>query len=151
MERKNRIAAGAIIINDNEILLVRYSDRAGKTYLAAPGGGADSEEGLSRAAVREVKEETGIEVKPDKILCVEELLSGKCRMIKIWFLCHVTGGRLERTQGAIDENIIEAGWYSREDLENEVVYPSIIMDFDWELFFKDNWEAKYLELKYAEF
>lgn len=151
MERKNRIAAGAIVINNNEILLVRYFDKEGKTYLAAPGGGAHSEEGLLQAVGREVKEETGLDVVPGKILCVEELYSSKCRMIKTWFLCHITGGQLERTRGAIDENIIETNWYSREALKSEVVYPRIIMEFDWEWFFKDNWEAKYLELRYADF
>ena len=151
VERTHRIAAGAIIIKDNKILLVRYHDNSGTTLLAAPGGAVKNEEGLSQAAVREVKEETGIEIVPDKILCVEDMYSRKYRMVKFWFLCQLVGGRLERTQGAIAETIIEAKWYAKEELKNEVVYPRIIMESDWESFFRDNWQTKYLDLKYADF
>jgi len=151
MEREQRISAGAIIIKDNKILLVRYPDNHGNSNLVAPGGGVNNEEGLSQAVVREVKEETGIEIVPDKILCVEDLYSRKYRMVKVWFLCQVTGGQLERTQGAIAEKIIEAKWYTKRELMDEVVYPSIIMDYGWDSFSRDSWQAKYLELKYADF
>ncbi len=116
MERVHRIAAGAIIIKDNRILLVRYGDISGKSYLVAPGGSVNSEEGLSQAVVREIKEETGIEIAPNKLLCVEDLYSRKYRMVKVWFLCQIVGGQLERTQGAIDEKISEVKWYSKEEL-----------------------------------
>jgi 8-oxo-dGTP diphosphatase len=151
MEKEHRISAGAIIIHNNKILLARYNNSSGKTYLVCPGGGVNNEEGLSQAVVREVKEETGIEIVPDKIVCVEDLYSRKYRMVKIWFLCRMVGGQLERTQGAIAETIIEAKWYAKEDLKNEVVYPRIIMESDWDLFFKDSWQTKYLELSYADF
>jgi 8-oxo-dGTP diphosphatase len=151
MEREHRISAGAIIIKDNKILLVSYADKQGKTNLVAPGGGVNNEEGLSQAVVREVKEETGVEIVANKILCVEDLYSRKYRMVKVWFLCQMDGGQLERTQGAIAETIIEAKWYAKEDLKNEVVYPRIIMESDWDLFFKDSWQTKYLELSYADF
>lgn len=151
MKREHRISTGAIIIHNNRILLVRYNDRLGKSYLVAPGGGVNNEEGLSQAVVREVKEEAGIEVVPNKILCVEDLYSRKYRMVKVWFLCRMVGGQLERTQGAIDEAIIEAKWYTKEELKDETVYPRIIKESDWESFFKSNWETKYLELRQAGF
>lgn len=151
MERKHRISAGAIIIKDNKMLLVRYKNNSGGTLLAGPGGGVNNEEGLTQAVIREVKEETGIDIVPDRILCVEDLYSRKYRMVKIWFLCEVAGGKLERTRGAIDETIIEAKWYTKKALKNEVVYPRIIMEYDWESFVKNNWQVKYLESKYADF
>ena len=110
-----------------------------------------NEEGLSAAVIREVKEETGIKIAPGKILCVEDLYSRKYRMIKVWFLCRIISGRVKRTQGAIDEAIIEAKWYTKQELKNETVYPPIIKDYDWESFIKDSWQTTYLELKYADF
>jgi 8-oxo-dGTP diphosphatase len=151
MEKEHRISAGAIIIHNNKILVVRYNNSSGKTYLVCPGGGVNGDEGLPQAAVREVKEETGIEVVPNKILCVEDLCWRDYRLVKVWFLCLMDGGQLERTQGAIAETIIEAKWYTKEELKNEVVYPRIIMESDWDLFFKDSWQTKYLELSYADF
>lgn len=151
MAKQHRISAGAIIIKEDKILLVRYKNRQGKTYVVGPGGSVNSEEGLSHAVIREVKEETGIEIVPHKIVCIDDLYSRKYRMVKVWFLSEITGGQLERTQGSIAEKIIEAKWYSKEELKNEVVYPTVIKEYDWESFFNDNWQTKYLELKYADF
>jgi len=149
--KEQRISVAGIIIQNNKILLARYTDQHGKSFLVGPGGGVKIEENMPKALIREVQEETRIEVKPSKILFVEDLLSRKYRMIKIWFLCKVVGGHLEETQEAKDEGIVEVNWYSKEQLKNEVVYPSILMEVEWQDFSKDNWQAKYLELKIADF
>ncbi len=152
MSREQRIAAGAIVIQEEKILLVRYSDRYKRSYLVGPGGGVHSDdESITQALMREVKEETGLEVSPFKLLFVEDLLSSRYRMVKIWFLCNTVGGQVEKTQGAIDEGIVEVRWYGRDELINEVVYPPVLMNENWESFFDDNQESKYLELRNADF
>ena len=94
--RAHRIAAGAIIIQGEKILLVRYNDRHGGSYLVGPGGGVHSDdESVTQALTREVKEETGLEVSPYKLLLIEDLLSSRHRMVKIWFLSSTIGGQLE--------------------------------------------------------
>jgi len=109
------------------------------------------DESITQALKREVKEETGMEVNPFKLLFVEDLLSSRNRHAKIWFLCNVVGGQVEKTQGAFDEGIIEVRWYGRDKLTNEVVYPSALLNESWESFFSDNFEAKYLGLGVADF
>jgi 8-oxo-dGTP diphosphatase len=151
MGREHRISAGAIIIQSGRILLVRYSGSSGKSFLVGPGGGALSDENINQAVIREVREETGLEVRPYKILFVEDISSRRYRMVKIWILCDLIGGQLENTQGAMDEDIIEVGWYRKDQLQNEVVYPTILLSCDWGSFFKDNWETKYLESRDANF
>ena len=146
MEREHRISVGAIVIQEGRILLVRYKDSDKNSFLVGPGGGSLNDEGISQTVVREVLEETGLEVSPQKILFIEDLLSGRYRMVKIWFLCKIIGGQLEHTQGAIEEGITEAGWYRKDQLRNEIVYPSILVSQNWDTFFKDNWESKYLGL-----
>jgi ADP-ribose pyrophosphatase YjhB (NUDIX family) len=86
MEREHRISAGAIVIKGDEILLVRYKDSDGNSFLVGPGGGVLSDEGINEAVVREVREETGLEVSPYRILFVEDLLWRRYRIVKIWFL-----------------------------------------------------------------
>ena len=154
MEREHRISAGAIIIQSSKILLVRYGGSSGKSFLVGPGGGVLGNESINQAVTREVREETGLEVrpyKPYKILFVEDLLARRYRMVKIWLLCELIGGQLKNTQGAIDEGITEVGWYRKDQLQNEVVYPSALLSYDWGSFFKDNWKSKYLELRNANF
>ena len=152
MSREQRIAAGAIIIHEEKILLVRYKDRHRRSYLVGPGGGVQSDdESITQALRREVKEETGLEVSPYKLLFVEDLLSSRYRMVKIWFLCNTVGGQVKKTQGAIDEGIVEVRWYGRDELNSEVVYPPVLLNENWELFFNDKPEPKYLELRNADF
>ena len=151
MEKEHRISAAAIIIQNNKILLVRYRDSSGGSFLVGPGGGTLSHEGINQTVIREVQEETGLTINPLKILIVEDLLSLQSRMVKIWFLCEIIGGELNYTQGAKEEGIIEVGWYRKEQLKKETVYPSPVMSNDWDSFSSAGWKTMYLELKQADF
>ena len=150
-EREHRISAGAIVIQEKQILLVRYSNTDGKNYLVGPGGGVLSNESIYQAVVREVREETGLEVSPQKVLFVEDLLSRRHRIVKIWFLCDLIGGQLTNTQGALEEDITDVAWYRRDQLQDEVVYPPALLTYDWGAFPRHNWESKYLELRETDF
>jgi ADP-ribose pyrophosphatase YjhB (NUDIX family) len=141
------------VLEQGKVLLLRYSEGDGSTFLAAPGGGVHMMEGLPKAAIREAREETGLEVNPypHRVLFVEELLSRKHRHIKIWLLCSLVGGNLTKTPEAKKEGIIEVGWYSKGELANEVVYPSPLKTTDWQAFLKKNWKTRYMELRKANF
>ena len=153
MRRTHRISAGAIVLEQGNVLLVRYSEGDRATYLVAPGGSVHMRESLPEAAIREVREETGLEVNPYpcRVLFVEELLSRKHRHIKVWLLCSLAGGELARTQEAKKEGIIEVRWYSKGELAGEVVYPSPLRTTDWQEFLDKTWESRYLELREASF
>ncbi|HBS48410.1 TPA: hypothetical protein DEO28_00155 [Candidatus Dependentiae bacterium] len=145
-----RIAASGVIIKDDKVLLVRYKSK-NDGWLVGPGGGVEMEEDIKAALIREVQEETGVNVTPSKILFIEDLLSKKYRVIKIWFLCEFISGELVDTKEALIEGITEVSWFSKEDIENEIVFPKILKEIDWEMFFKDSWECKYLDLVKADF
>jgi ADP-ribose pyrophosphatase YjhB (NUDIX family) len=151
MDREFRISAGAIVIHEDKILLVRYINSLGKSFLVGPGGGVNIDESTNQAAVREVREETGLEVSPLKILFVEDLLSRRHRITKIWFLCNLVGGELVKTQNAIKEGIIEVGWYRRDQLIDEIVYPTPLLKHNRDSFFKDNWQTVYIGLQNTDF
>lgn len=151
MVREFRISSGGIVINQDKILLVKYVDSKGKSYLVGPGGGVLINENTSQAVVREILEETGLKVKPKKILFVEDMLSKRHRIIKIWFLCGLLGGKLRLTHGAKEEEILEVGWFSREQLDNETVYPLPLKKYDWNDFSKNCWQTIYMELREVDF
>ncbi|WP_327131650.1 NUDIX domain-containing protein [Streptomyces sp. NBC_01343] len=52
-----RVRAGAIVIRDGRILLIRFTDEA---YYEIPGGGVEAGESPQAAAVRELREESGL-------------------------------------------------------------------------------------------
>ena len=84
-----------IIIQDQKVLLVPQWD--GYDF---PGGGVDKGERLMNALIREVKEETGLDAEPGKLVDVFDdfflsVPSEKpLHSILIFYTCNVTGGAL---------------------------------------------------------
>lgn len=98
---------GAIIFNERgEVLMMQEakSSCAGQWYL--PAGKMEPGEDIVEAAVREVKEETGLEFEVTSLLLVES--AGGC-----WFRFvvtgHVIGGRL-KTPADADSESLQAKW-----------------------------------------
>ena len=151
VDREHRISAGAIVIQEDQVLLVRYDGAGGRSYLVGPGGGVLGNEGIHQAVTREVQEETGLEVSPQKVLFVEDLLSRRHRIVKIWFLCDLIGGALTNTRGALEEGITDVAWYGKDELLDEVVYPPELLIYDWGAFRKHDWESRYLGLRETDF
>jgi len=96
-----RVAARALIIEDGKLLVMCYRDENG-AWCVTPGGGVRKSETLGEGLRREVREELGIEVQPDDIVYVRELLgrSAKVRhggitedthQLEIFFHCKRTG------------------------------------------------------------
>jgi len=121
----HRIAAGGIVIHEGKILLVRYREGTG-TYLVAPGGRMEDGESLAIAAQRETEEETGVKCKPKWPVMIDNLVTSRYQMVKIWYLCDYLGGEPFLSPDAEREGIIEVGWYADDDLSGETVFPEII-------------------------
>lgn len=61
-----RSAVGAIVIRDDEVLLVKRSNPPGQGLWSIPGGCVELGETLQEAAEREIQEETGIIIRAKK-------------------------------------------------------------------------------------
>lgn len=71
--RLQRVAAYALVERDDAVLLARVSPRGFHTGLwSLPGGGIDHGEAPRDAVVREVREESGVEVEVGEILTVDD-------------------------------------------------------------------------------
>jgi hypothetical protein len=95
-------------------------------------------------------EETGIVVKPNRVIIIEDIISSRykdmniCKMIKIWMLCNYIEGKIQRTTEAEEEGIIEAGWFTRDQLKDKKVYPSTLLDYNWNDIQDESWRIKIL-------
>jgi mutator protein MutT len=70
-----RVGIAAIIKNSKgEILMIKRKKEPAKNLLGFPGGGIEFGETIEQATMREVKEETGFDVKVGKILTVGEAI-----------------------------------------------------------------------------
>ncbi len=123
----------AVVFNEkNEILLVK--ERADGCW-SLPGGWADVGYSPKEVAQKEVKEETGLDVKAVRLLAV---LDKKCHAhppaphyaYKIFILCEITGGEFT---GAFD--ILDKGFFNKNNLpplsEDRVIKSQIDLMFDY--------------------
>jgi ADP-ribose pyrophosphatase YjhB (NUDIX family) len=69
-----RVRVGIVIVQDGRILLVNHR-RMGRSYWVLPGGALNAGEALAACAAREVREETGLEVRVGRFLYLAEAYS----------------------------------------------------------------------------
>jgi len=151
MSKPHRIAAGGLIFKEDAILLVRYCDENGGTYLVGPGGALKDHENVIQSIMREALEETGVTVKPERVVIIEDLLCSQFKMSKVWMTCHVVEGDVCRTKGAEKEGIIEAAWFTKAQLAGEVVFPPPLNQHDWNQLRSENWRVECLPSRKAGF
>jgi 8-oxo-dGTP diphosphatase len=94
------LGVGAIIFHRGRVLLVERGKPPLAGYWSLPGGALEVGERLEDGIRREVREETGLEVKPLAIAKVFERITRDARgrpeyhYVLIDYLCRVTGGTL---------------------------------------------------------
>jgi len=128
----------AVIFKEDKILLVKEK---GKWSL--PGGWFDYNETVASNTVKEAKEEAGLDVKPVRIIAVQNRNKHNFpkyayEIVKIFVLCDVIGGSFK-------ENIetTDSGYFLLNDLpeldEDKNVFSQIKMCFD--AYQDENWQV----------
>jgi ADP-ribose pyrophosphatase YjhB (NUDIX family) len=131
---------------------VRYRNtNAAGTYLVDPGGKLEDDENIVQAIIRETKEETGVSVSPKRVVAIEDLMRSHFMTIKVWMVCDVIEGEVHKTEDAQKEGIIEASWFTKDQLASEVVFPSSLMQHEWEHIRIETWQVECFPFRKANF
>ncbi|MDJ0274725.1 MAG: NUDIX hydrolase [Nitrososphaerota archaeon] len=111
-------AVGLFVVKDGRVLLVRRGNEPGRGKWSLPGGRVRFGERSEDAAVREMREETGLEVRLRRVVDVVDVFwrgpEGELleHFVIVDFEAEVVGGELRASDDAID-----ARWFSPEELE----------------------------------
>jgi ADP-ribose pyrophosphatase YjhB (NUDIX family) len=123
-ERVIRVGTRAVIFNSDNEILVAHCLNPEKDYYFLPGGGVWFHEKIEDCLVREVKEETGLNVKAERLLWVRDFIEGfpDLHGIEIFFLAIIIGGKL-RAEPVHDIEWLEFSFMDVEKLERIRFYP----------------------------
>jgi len=132
MENKRvGVGFGVLIEQNGKILLgKRHEDpnKADSVFRAAnvwtmPGGKLDYGEGFITGAKREVKEETGIDIKDEdlEVICVNEDMNEHAHYITIGLVAKKFSGEATVLE---PEEITEWNWFSMDALPENIYFPS---------------------------
>lgn len=111
------VGVGAIIIQDNRVVLVKRAHPPIQGQWSIPGGVLEVGELVREAAIREAREETGLIVEPTDLLGVyDRILRNQEQRVQyhyvlVDFLCRPVGGELQAASDAV-----EVRWFTREEL-----------------------------------
>ncbi len=131
---QRKIASALIFSKDGKILMGKKDPQKGGVYSDSwhiPGGGIDEGETMEQAVTREVLEEVGIDItnyRKIQISTVGEGVAEKiledigekvlCKMEFNRFEVHIDDKNADDIELHLDDDLIEARWFSKEELVN---------------------------------
>ena len=143
-EEKKRVGAGfgVILEKDGKILLgMRHPDpdKADSAFRSAgewslPGGKLEWGETFEEGAIRETKEETGIDIKNPEVISVHNCKNQHAHFMTVGLLTHEWQGEAKVME---PDEIIEWKWFDLDDLPFPRYFPSfeVIENFKQKKFY----------------
>ena len=129
-----------IILDENKNMLLVRQRHGDKDIWMVPGGGIEENESAAQAAVREVLEETGLDIEVDRLLWHVEEVSERGQRFVNFFFGHPVNPEQKPVLGKDPELpeekqvLREAVFMPRKEVaELEVLYPEYLKDEFWHL------------------
>lgn len=128
----NRPRACAAVVKDDQILMVCHKTSS-RTYWTLPGGGMNEGEPIEQTAIREAKEETGLDVKVIRLLFEEDYEYGT----SYCYLAELIDDNTELTLDFLpDEESVfgtmlhSAAWHSIKDKKDDIQVSKVILTLE---------------------
>jgi ADP-ribose pyrophosphatase YjhB (NUDIX family) len=125
------VGAGALILGDGRLLLIRRGAQPGQGKWSIPGGLVELGENVQDAMIRETKEEVGLDVEAVKLMDVFDSVTlddqGRVQyhFVVVNYLARIVGGTVRTTS-----DISEARWVPVEEVEKFVLTDSFRRFFE---------------------
>ena len=110
---------GALVVDRGRVLLVRRTKKPFKGYWDIPGGFLEPGEHPEEGLVRELKEETRLDVRPREILGIfmDKYGSGGEYTLNIYYIAQVVGGEARACSDAG-----ELKWFDKKNLPKRIAF-----------------------------
>jgi ADP-ribose pyrophosphatase YjhB (NUDIX family) len=121
-----KVRVAAIVIHDGKLLLVKHR-RRGLSYWAFPGGAVQEVETLPDAIMRELREETGFEIQPGRLVYIVETFDPRgqsMHTLNLLYLADVVGEAEPVAEGP-GEHLDVAEFVPLDQLAGIELYPEI--------------------------
>jgi ADP-ribose pyrophosphatase YjhB (NUDIX family) len=111
------VGVGAILLNRDRILMAQRGKEPLKGWWSLPGGALETGESLADGVRREVREETGLEIRPLGVLEIFERImrdsngEPEYHYVLIDYICRITGGTL-----CAGDDVCRVEWVRRSEL-----------------------------------
>ena len=119
---KPRVGAAVLVEHDGKFLLGKRNKKNAYGTWVIPGGGVDFGETIEDAAVREIKEETNLDVEILKLICHKEIINVPGEYHGVVFFHLATP---KHTNLVANEDLSEAGFFSIEEIKTMNILPSV--------------------------
>lgn len=126
-----RVRAGAVIIENNSILLIEFNDENGLHY-NLPAGGVEPGEAVIEAVQREAREEASVDVEVGPLAFVYEYAPhlnssryGETHSLGLMFECTIKEGSVPKKPIKPDQNQTDVKWIRLSELHKIILYPNI--------------------------
>ncbi|WP_377888900.1 NUDIX hydrolase [Alkalihalobacillus sp. R86527] len=113
---KHSLSAGAVVLNDEGKILLIKGPRRGWEF---PGGIIENGETIQQGIIREVKEETGIDIELKKFCGIYQNLDAS--VCATCWLGKAIGGEITTSSESL-----EVGFYTLEEVSKMVTWPNFL-------------------------
>ena len=132
MQYHIRVRAGAVIIENNKILLTVYNDPKRGIVYDLPAGGAEPNESITDTVIREAKEEACVDVEVGPLAFVYEYVPhlnfekfGKTHTLVMMFECKIKNNTTPKFPENPDSNQIDVKWLPISELHKVEMYANL--------------------------
>ncbi len=117
--RNAKPCAGALVVRQGHVLLGRRAVEPARDWWDIPGGFLNPWELPADGAIREVREETGLEVRLVQLLTIEiDTYADRDYTLNLYYLAEPVGGR-----EAPADDLAELRWFTPRELPSELAFP----------------------------
>jgi 8-oxo-dGTP diphosphatase len=132
--RSPRLAARALILHENRLLLVNAYPAGRSDLWCAPGGGVEAGASLHDNLMREIHEETGLTIAIGPPALVNEFHDPATgfHQVDLFFRCTITGGVIDSTWRDPAHVVTDRRFFSRDEMATIRFKPDRMPEAAWE-------------------